>query len=120
MKRSLILLIILMTVIASFNISFANSNIPQVDVRVDGKVMRVPKVALMLDGSSLTTVVPPVIMGSRTLVPIRFMESLGAQIGWDNATQTATVVHNSAVVSMSINSDKVLVNGQTIDRKSVV
>lgn len=114
MKRSLILLIILMICIASFNISFANSNIPQVDVRVDGKSMRVPKVALMLDGSSLTTVVPPVIMGSRTLVPIRFMESLGAQIGWDNATQTATVVHNSAVVSMSINSDKVLVNGQTM------
>jgi len=114
MKRSLILLILLMIIIASFNISFGSSNIPQVDVKVDGKSMKVPRVSLMLDGSSLSTVVPPVIMGDRTLVPIRFMESLGAQIGWDNATQTATVVHNSAVVSMSINSDKVLVNGQSM------
>lgn len=121
MKRSLILMALIMIIIASFNISFGSSNIPQVDVRVDGKAMKVPKVSLKLDGNSLSTVVPPVIMGSRTLVPIRFMESLGAQISWDNTTQTATVVHNSAVVSMSINSDKVLVNGQsmTLDPDSI-
>jgi N-acetylmuramoyl-L-alanine amidase len=83
--------------------------------------MSVPKASLKLDGNMLATVVPSVIMGSRTLVPIRFIESLGAQVGWDNATQTATVEHNATIVSMRINSDTVTVNGQNmkLDENSI-
>ena len=121
MKRIVKILIFLMLIMASFNISFGNSSIPQVNIQVDGKSMSVPQSSLKLDGNMLATVVPPIIMGSRTLVPIRFIESLGAQVEWDNATQTATVAHNATIVSMRINSDSVTVNGQKmkLDENSI-
>ncbi|SFL20850.1 Copper amine oxidase N-terminal domain-containing protein [Paenibacillus sp. 1_12] len=45
---------------------------------VDGKIVQLAKEAVVLNGS--------------TLVPLRFVsEALGATVGWDNATNTATI-----------------------------
>ena len=45
-----------------------------------------------VDGQSVSLDVPPTIINSRTLVPIRFVsEHLGGQVGWDQSTMTVTV-----------------------------
>lgn len=43
-------------------------------------------------GKSVTLDAAPMIVNGRTLVPIRFLaESLGAQVGWNSATQTVVI-----------------------------
>ena len=44
------------------------------------------------NGTELTLDAPPRIVNDRTLIPLRAVaEAFGAQVGWDEATQTATV-----------------------------
>lgn len=46
-----------------------------------------------VNGLSITLDVPPRIINSRTLVPLRFVsESFGADVGWDNINRIVTVV----------------------------
>ncbi len=46
----------------------------------------------VVNGRVVLLDVPAQIIGSRTMVPLRFIgESLGAQVGWDQATRTVTV-----------------------------
>ena len=45
-----------------------------------------------VDGRPVTLAVPAAVVQERTLVPLRFVsEALGAQVGWDQATETVTV-----------------------------
>lgn len=60
---------------------------------------------------------------SRTQVPLRVtMESFGANVDWDQNTQTAIVSSNGIIVKVPMNQQYILVNGNktTIDTKSVV
>ncbi len=44
------------------------------------------------DNKSFNISVPPVVVAGRTYVPLRFVaESFGADVSWDNATQTVTI-----------------------------
>lgn len=57
--------------------------------------------------------VVPVIVDDRTLVPIRFIaEGFGAQVGWDETTQTATVELDGRVVTLTIGSDTMYIGGE--------
>jgi hypothetical protein len=73
-----------------------------------------------------TTEVPdvaPTIQGDRTLVPIRFIsEELGAEVNWNNDTQTAAISIGNTKVDFILNSDKYLVNGEerTLDQPAIV
>ena len=59
--------------------------------------------------------VVPTVINDRTLVPLRFIsESFGAQVGWDEATQTATVVLDGKSVSAIIGSNALTVDGQSV------
>ncbi len=43
--------------------------------------------------------VPPTIINSRTMMPVRFItEELGAQVGWEAATQTVTITFTSGAI----------------------
>ena len=54
----------------------------------------------------------PVIIGNRTLVPIRFVfQDLGFYVGWDRNTQTATLSRDDYIVVIPIGSDTFTVNG---------
>ncbi|MCL2377051.1 MAG: stalk domain-containing protein [Defluviitaleaceae bacterium] len=55
---------------------------------------------------------PPVIVGGRTLVPVRgVFEALGFDVGWNQPTQTATLVRNDFTVVISIGSANFTTNG---------
>ena len=42
---------------------------------------------------------PPVLLNDRTLVPLRFVsEAYGCEVGWDDATQTVTIINKSDVL----------------------
>ena len=112
MKKIIILFTIIMTILVFSTVSFANSNI---QIAVNGSSLGVPKVNVLMDGNALKSEVPSFIMGSRTLVPIRFVaESFGAIVDWENSTRTATINHNGNKVDLSIDSNVVLVNGNRV------
>lgn len=74
--------------------------------------------SLVVDGTNVQTDVPPVIVDGRTLVPVRALfESLGATVGWEESTQTATATKGSTVISMQIGNTTAYVNGvaKTLD-----
>ena len=49
-------------------------------------------VTVLVNGRPLIADVPPQIIGGRTMVPLRFLaQALGAEVGWDAASYTATV-----------------------------
>lgn len=60
----------------------------------------------------------PVETEGRTLLPLRFLgEALGAEVGWDDSTQTASVILGETTVKVPIGGTEIDVNGtkQTID-----
>lgn len=64
-------------------------------------------VAVIVNGETVEFDQPPVIEDNRTLVPFRaVLEKMGAEVGWDNATQTVTCSLDGKEVSLVINSDK--------------
>ena len=55
---------------------------------------------------------PPVTEADRTLVPMRFLfEQLGADVTWDEATETATAVKADTTINFAINNTTATVNG---------
>ena len=55
----------------------------------------------------------PIIQSGTTLVPMRaFFEALGAEVGWDNATRTATGNRGDITVTLTIGSQTAYINGQ--------
>ncbi len=69
--------------------------------------------AQYIDGTNAQVV--PIVENGRTLVPIRFIaESLGAEVSWDDATQTATLVKDAITVKISIGSTQMTVNDKTV------
>lgn len=73
---------------------------------------------IKVKGNEVNFDIPPVIKDGRTLIPVRgLMNSLGAELVWDEAAQTVTVTKDDKVVVLTLGSDKVLVDGQetTID-----
>ena len=56
---------------------------------------------------------PPVMENDRLLVPIRFLtQQLGAEVEWNQATETATIVQDNKTVNLKINSTTAIVNNQ--------
>lgn len=59
--------------------------------------------------------VTPVVINDRTLVPIRFVaESFGAQVGWDEMTQTATVQSGADTITLVIGSDTMYIGDTAV------
>ena len=54
--------------------------------------MWIDKKEMLVNGLSITNDVPPVIIGARTYVPVRFVgENLNCDVGWDQAAQRVTI-----------------------------
>ncbi|MGE5453664.1 MAG: stalk domain-containing protein [Methylocystaceae bacterium] len=59
--------------------------------------------SLNLNGNEITTDTPPIIKSGNTLVPIRVIsESLGAEVNWDQATRTATVIKDGVAIKLTV------------------
>lgn len=58
----------------------------------------------------------PIIRNDRTMLPVRFVaEALGATVGWDAATSTATVTGSSGtVIEITIGASEAKINGESV------
>ena len=72
------------------------------------------EIKISINGQYKTFDQMPVIIEGRTLVPMRaIFEALGATVGWDDATKTATGKTASTEVSLTIDKKDAKVNGAT-------
>lgn len=56
----------------------------------------------------------PTVVNDRTLIPIRFIsESLGAQVGWEEETETVTITQEETTIQMQLGKKEYTVNGET-------
>lgn len=70
------------------------------------------EVAVMIDGKKLSLDVPPVIVGGRTLVPLRaIFEALGADVTWIGEKQTVVAVRGRTNISLPVGETAALING---------
>jgi len=72
-------------------------------------------------GNELTQVdvnnpeIAPIVQNGRTLVPVRFIaEKFGADVGWDDATQTVTVKKGNKTITLQIGSDQMQVGENVV------
>ena len=72
-------------------------------------------ITVTLDGNPISFDVPPQLIEGRTMVPLRkIFEALGAEVSWDDATQTASGVKGDTTVKITINEKVLYKNGQAI------
>jgi hypothetical protein len=73
------------------------------------------QVSVQIDGDMQNYEQPPVIIEGNTLAPLRaIFESLGAQVTWDSATQTATGRKVSRTIVLQIGSSTALIDGKPV------
>ena len=72
-------------------------------------------IKVKLDGKTISFDVEPQIVEGRTMVPLRaIFEAMGAEIVWDEDTQTVAAVKDETVVVAIIGSDVMYVNDEEI------
>jgi len=70
------------------------------------------QIAVVLNGKPVVFDQPPVIVGSRTIAPIRaIFEAMGAQVFWDETERTVTVKNETTTIQVKIDSTQAYVNG---------
>lgn len=80
---------------------------------IPGTALAAPLV--MLDGEALQFDVPPVIENGRTLVPLRaIFEALGAEISWNDATQTVLAQKSGTQVVLTIGNPQAYKNNTSV------
>ena len=68
---------------------------------------------IISDKTSLKFDTPPVIKGNRTLIPVRaIVEGLGAEVTWNQDTQTVTIVKDDKEIKLTLGSYTILVNDE--------
>ena len=73
------------------------------------------EISVVVDGNKINFDVQPMMINDRVLVPMRMIfERLGAKVSWDDYTETVTATKDNDVISLSINSNKLIKNGNTI------
>ncbi len=69
-------------------------------------------ISVYVDGKRLEFDVPPQLINGRTMVPMRkIFESLGAEVSWDDPSQTATGRKGDTIVNITIDSRNLFKNG---------
>lgn len=71
------------------------------------------EVTIKVNGDKITNMdVPPVIIDSRTLVPVRaIFEKMGAEVTWNDSTQQVYIVKDNDIVDLKIDSNTGHTNG---------
>ena len=71
------------------------------------------QITVLLDNQKITFEQPPIVENGRTLVPMRaIFEAMGATVDWNNKTQTAIGRINDKVISLTLGSEKTLINSK--------
>ncbi len=75
-------------------------------------VMAYETAKVTFDGAELDFDVPPMIINGRTMVPVRkIVEAMGADVAYDEKTETVTTELNGKVVRLVINSKEIEIDG---------
>lgn len=78
-------------------------------------VLQGSAIPVILNGVELACDQPPVIVGGRTLVPLRaIFEGLGASVHWDGATRTVTSTLDGTTIVMTVDSAVMYKNGEAV------
>ena len=74
-------------------------------------------ITVMLDGEVVVfDAAQPALINNRTMVPMRkIFEALGAEVTWDNATQTAKAVKGDMTVEITIGSNTMYSSGTPVE-----
>ncbi len=100
--------------IRNYNILLKTPKQPLYDAL--NELEKVPKIKY--NDTFLAFEVPPVIENDYTLVPIRFLfEQMGAEVTWNQDTQTATVSQDNTTITFLIDDTEASVNGQAVRMK---
>ncbi len=84
-----------------------------VSLKIDSPYAYQSSVLSLIDETNEGVV--PVIKNDRTLVPVRMIaESFGADVAWDAETETVTITKDEDVITLSIGSDTMQVNGEAV------
>lgn len=76
------------------------------------ELTRTEPITVVVAGHTVDTAHLPALLQDSTYVPLReYSEALGAVVDWDEATQTATVGYNGSKVALTLDSNKIVVNG---------
>jgi len=71
---------------------------------------------MYVDGSPVILEAAPIILNSRTLLPIRaVVEAVGGTIAWDASTQKVTIVQNDKTLVLWIDRNVATLNGQSVN-----
>lgn len=82
-------------------------------VSMGGTKVSVRQVPIIMDGKEINTEFPSFVYVDRTLVPIRFVaENYGAEVGWDETTNTAIVTYGDKEARFTIDSNVAIINGE--------
>ena len=77
--------------------------------------MKVGSPQMFVNGKIVPLDAPPIIVNSRTLVPLRAIaEALGADVNWNPDTRQVTVKLNDTTILLTIGSPLAMVNGLII------
>lgn len=78
-------------------------------------VMANDNIKVKLGGEMVEFDVPPQIINSRTMVPVRaIFEAFGASVEWDEPTRTVISTKDGKTISLTIDSSSMLVNGEAV------
>lgn len=74
-------------------------------------------ITVILDGEIVVfDAAQPALINNRTMVPMRkIFEALGAEVTWDNTTQTAKAVKDDMTVEITIGSDVMYSSGKPVE-----
>ncbi len=70
------------------------------------------EVSLVLNGKKIKSDVPPVIVDSRTLIPVRALfENINATVNWNDTERKVTIKYSTKTIVLKIDSKNATING---------
>lgn len=96
-------------------LSLGDVYIPVTFINIDSTPRHPDTVRVYVDSNPVYFDQIPQIEEGRILLPLRgVFEALGAKVEWDAATNTVTAERNGITVSLTVGSDKMIVNGKEV------
>ena len=95
-----------------------NESLAGVEENLNNKIiLTLDSKAAIVDGVEQELTTPPIVVNGTTLLPMRFVadQVIGAEILWDQVTQTVTMTKDDTVVSVTIGSNVAVIDGLEIE-----
>ncbi len=117
---SIIIMLFIFNGLAFNGIAYGASD-KKINVTFDGEEKSVTQVSIVKDGKNINVGIPSFVNEDRTLIPIRLVEQLGAEVDWEQKTRTVIVKNEGEEIRLTIDSNKATIGNivEKLDDKSV-